>query len=522
MSRIPYVDLEVLDVPQAVEADVCVIGAGAAGIYLANKLARSGRQVVLLEAGPERTVASVHAGFECEMDLTDYSGAISGRFFGLGGTTAHWGGLLVPHTDCDVREGEDSEWAWRHILEAIKTSAALVLADLGYSHGTDFETWPAASEARMVSTLRGAGVGTMSALHLPFRRKNLVSLLDVTSPQKERLKIYIGAVAKAWDGAPENSHYRIRTVHAVSLSGNRVSVSAKNFVIAAGALESARMLLEINADADGQVLRSGAAPGAYLTDHLSLPIADVPDTALRRTAALFAPHFSGAWMRSLRFVDGGLGVFPARGFAHFNFVNRSPGFELARKSLQAVQQRQWPVVSTADILSGVSDITRLAGARVFRSRLYIPAAAHANLQLDIEQRPSRENCIRLTERRDRLGRRVPAIRWSISQADQTCIEIAARSFLKAWPGKAAGLPQLDPCKLDLGGGKLHDAYHPAGTTRMGNNADAVVDQDLRVRGTENLYVASTGVLPSAGSANPTFSMLCLTHKLAERLATCRK
>jgi choline dehydrogenase-like flavoprotein len=53
---------------------------------------------------------------------------------------------------------------------------------------------------------------------------------------------------------------------------------------------------------------------------------------------------------------------------------------------------------------------------------------------------------------------------------------------------------------------------------MGSGSEATVDFDLRVNGTANLYVLSTGVLPGAGTANPTFSMFCLGDRLAETLA----
>ena len=52
---------------------------------------------------------------------------------------------------------------------------------------------------------------------------------------------------------------------------------------------------------------------------------------------------------------------------------------------------------------------------------------------------------------------------------------------------------------------------------MGKNTEAVVDENLKVWGLENLWVVSTGVLPSAGSANPSFTMLCLADRLAEQL-----
>ena len=63
----------------------------------------------------------------------------------------------------------------------------------------------------------------------------------------------------------------------------------------------------------------------------------------------------------------------------------------------------------------------------------------------------------------------------------------------------------------------HDAYHPVGTLRFGQDREAVVDKNLKVWGLNNLWAVSTGVLPSAGSANPTFTMLCLADKLVDEL-----
>jgi choline dehydrogenase len=57
-----------------------------------------------------------------------------------------------------------------------------------------------------------------------------------------------------------------------------------------------------------------------------------------------------------------------------------------------------------------------------------------------------------------------------------------------------------------------------GTCRLGLDDDSVVDPSLKVRGLDNVWIASTAVLPSAGSANPTFSMLCLAEHAAKAIA----
>ena len=80
------------------DCEVCIVGGGAAGIYLATELSRKGVDTILLEAGGKTTTNSTSAGFNINSEGELYLGATKGRYFGLGGTTAHWGGVLVPHT----------------------------------------------------------------------------------------------------------------------------------------------------------------------------------------------------------------------------------------------------------------------------------------------------------------------------------------------------------------------------------------------------------------------------------------
>ena len=57
-----------------------------------------------------------------------------------------------------------------------------------------------------------------------------------------------------------------------------------------------------------------------------------------------------------------------------------------------------------------------------------------------------------------------------------------------------------------------------GGTRMSvGPQDGIVDKELRVHGIDNLSVASLSVFPTGGSSNPTFTLMMLTLRLAERL-----
>ncbi len=61
-------------------------------------------------------------------------------------------------------------------------------------------------------------------------------------------------------------------------------------------------------------------------------------------------------------------------------------------------------------------------------------------------------------------------------------------------------------------------YHPVGTCRMGNDELAVVSPDLRVRGTENLWVADASVMPDLISGNTNSACLMIGTKLGKQLA----
>ncbi|MGH6693496.1 MAG: GMC family oxidoreductase [Gammaproteobacteria bacterium] len=169
--------------------------------------------------------------------------------------------------------------------------------------------------------------------------------------------------------------------------------------------------------------------------------------------------------------------------------------------------------------TGLNGLIGLAYGRFVRSRLYIPQGTSSRLQLDIEQLPAADNRVHLGDETDKLGRPVAIIHWRIGNADYRAIRLLSQRFMRSWPAAALGGVRLVRVHADAASMKPYDAYHPVGTCRMGDDAEATVDLDLRVRGTRNLFVLSTGVLPSAGTANPTFSMLCLGDKLAETLTS---
>jgi choline dehydrogenase-like flavoprotein len=170
------------------------------------------------------------------------------------------------------------------------------------------------------------------------------------------------------------------------------------------------------------------------------------------------------------------------------------------------------------LINGSTGLTGLAWNQLIRSRLYIPPDTAMHLQLDIEQVPDTRNRITLGDELDSHGRPIAEISWQINSLDYTNIEKAAMTVISKWPSSAIGLPELDAIDNPSVGEKPHDVYHPVGTCKMGEDNESVVSPDLLVHGASNVFLLSTAVFPTAGSANPTFGMLCFAERLSELLS----
>lgn len=498
--------------------DVCLIGAGAAGLYLAARLSTLGLNVVVLEAGGVNCAPGSSLGIECAFSGAPYPGAFDGRAFGWGGSTSRWGGLLAPYGSFDARErDEPGTDAWEHIAATVRARSSAVFRALGLRGRPDFNALPERLLGEAYRVLQQHEIDTVAGEFLPFRRRNLTYLLS--GAHGDKVRVYLNAVACGWTIDARNGSGKIQAVAARSPNARGVRVSAASFVVAAGAVESARSLLEIDRLTGQRMLPASAATGRFLSDHLSCRIAHVPRDSRGHVARQFGPVFSKGRMRSFRFKARGGEAGERRHFAHFLFDIDTAAFRLAREILLRRQSRATSMPNVKALLSAGLGIGSLAYHRVLKSRLHIAPDTKSHLQLDVEQKPIWQNGVSLGAQQDQYGRPIATLQWAISTDDQTCIERIAKGFLERWPRADARFPKLLPIEMTASAPKPHDAYHPVGMCRMGTDDEATLDLDLRVKGTANLYVLSTAAFPSAGSANPTFSMFCLGEALAEKLVT---
>jgi choline dehydrogenase-like flavoprotein len=156
-------------------------------------------------------------------------------------------------------------------------------------------------------------------------------------------------------------------------------------------------------------------------------------------------------------------------------------------------------------------------AHTLRSR----ALSSAHLQLQVSQQeihwslqrelePTRANHLRLGNALDANGQRRAIFHFQSSGRDRRSQE--AGLDLRDEMARALG---LEPGSART---SEHFRAHPAGLCRMGSKAaEAVVDPHNQVFGLRNLFVSGASVFPTAGTANPTLTVVALTLRLGDHL-----
>lgn len=476
------IDTRTLPDGSRIQADIVIIGSGAAGLTLAHEFAGTTASICILESGGEEVSSAVNTLSAGTARLCGPDGSIvqcddymtESRERSFGGTLNVWGGKCaeLDPIDFEQRDWMDgSGWPFdKAELQPFYARSCALLGIATFDSRLRDGTSPVRlnGERKFVTALRTFSDLTGKLSGEKFHRfKHAVAGQDGVSVYLYATAIGIEATA-AGDAV---SHVVIGT-----LEGKRHSVCGKLVVLAAGGLENPRLLLHANT----------GWPGARLNPH---------DQVGR--------HFAGHGI--IRSV-GAPGDRPA-------VVEFSPGMSkrfglYLDKDLTAVQglftlSRAW---QRREGLSGFS--VTLEPIVVEHGREYSP------VYFSLEQRPNPHSRLTLTDHRDRFGLRRLDLDWRFDAADKDTLVRAIREF-------AAELEQSGIGRLHAEFGamrfaeSLEAARHHIGTTRMHTDPRrGVVDAHGRVHGIGNLYVAGASVFPTAGLANPTLTIMALAMRLA--------
>jgi choline dehydrogenase-like flavoprotein len=505
------------DVAPDHSADVCVVGAGVAGIAVAQQLLGTGRSVLLLESGgleADETVSRLTRGEMAGLPLR----IEQGRARVFGGTGTVWPGqcIRLDPSDFEVRDWVPHS-GWPLTADALEPWYERAEAWLGIpARDSDERAW-----RRFGLTppeLDPQQVRHKSAVYSPHPDVGALHRAAFAEAGDLRVLLHATAVGLRLGGdgsAPESLEIR-------SGDGRVGRVTAGTFVLAGGGIENARLLLLSGIGREHDVV------GRFLQDHPTV-WADVetdrPEALqefygwLGRGRVRYVPR-----IRLDRQVQRRHRVLNA--IATFVYQRRETRGVTAAKALsRAVQQRRWLTdVRPSDVrgLAGELDgVARAAFRRFVRGRPSAEPLARTQVQILLEQAPHPDSRLTLSDELDDLGTPRVRVDWRLSELERrtarTAVDVLDAELRRLGLGRVVGTEWLEG---DDWAARLEDAFHNIGTTRMSADpATGVVDPDCRVHGVPGLFVVGSSVFPTSGYANPTLTIVALALRLADHLAS---
>ena len=511
-----------------IETDVLIVGAGIAGLVLADRLRRKNVRVTILESGG-RDPSTDGDPLNQVIQLGDpYTGATQGRSRCLGGTSTMWGGALLPFLTNDLAA---RPYLGLPAFPVRMEELAPYLPEVDKLFGLDSGSYEE-EFVRQIGASRRVPTGdddfqVRFAKWPPFKNRNLALLLSKMLADDADLEVSVNSTVTEFEMSEGG---RVTLVTARHESGRSVTVGAKRIVICAGAIETTRLLLLLDRQHESRIFQECEALGRYFYDHISLPVAEIEPRDVNRLNRMAGFRFVGSTMRSLRFeltprAQSSEGVGSA--FGHISFrTTGSTGFDALRQFMR-FQQRTGRI-ELCQLLSVVSELpyfVRVGFWRAFHRQLLWPRPAVYELHVVAEQLPKASNRVTLSVQRDVLGLPVAAIDWRVTSEDWRTFAVFGKRFDSFWTRR--GLQAIGTLKwlnqANEGSGapaSQTDVYHPGGSTRMGADPrTSVLDPNLKVFGISNLWTASTAAFPSGGGANPTLTLILFVMRLADHLAS---
>lgn len=497
-----------------VDGDVCVVGAGAAGITIALQLMTSRLGVVLIESGGLEREAATQALYKSSQSGIPTGKLHLNRLRYFGGTTGHWGGWCRPLDPIDFEQRAwvpHSGWPFSHAeLDRYYPPAHRLCEVAGPNY--DPAHWTTAEAQARGQLLSGEPLRNI-VFHVsdpPTRfgsryRGELESAANITTYLRSNLI----------DIETDNDARHVTGLRLATLAGHKFRVRALLYILAAGAVENARLLLSSDAVQKAGLGNGNDLVGRYFGQH--------PCVRKTRCVTLTGDvlkRFARRGSRDDVRIATGLSTRVARENRILNshFLLLLDRKREDRTLLRSLYDRFTGQAGEDRFEDAVADLLGEFGQPDGAG----PGRRFFTIEERAEQAPNPDSRVTLGGERDALGMRRIDMNWRLGELDLVTLrrieEVLSREFgssglgrLKEWPENYNPIEPSDE--------PLHGGHHHYGTTRMHVDARrGVVDADCMVHGIDNLYAAGSSVFPTTGHANPTLTIVALALRLSETIA----
>ena len=455
------------------KSPVLIIGSGPAGISLAIDLAKKNINSIIIEAGEE---------FYSEESQSQYDGKIIGdpleqlsesRLRQLGGTSGIWGG-------------------WSRPLE-----------------NYDFLEWPI-SKKDIEPYLDGA----CSILNIPnkFRSTNLNKEINQIEYQysqvrfgdhyndflrkTKKIKIFLNSQFDHFESIDN------KITHAIIKTKNgEIKLKSQNFVLATGGIENSRILLWSRIK-NPNLLDKKLPIGKYWMSHPFI---------YGGQGIVYKQKIKKSFQKKFINVDDSpIHFTPSENFLKSNnILSSSIHIEPSEDKEYTKKQILRDIACLAPKLS--QKIRKLYNNKDLLC---------GNIKMHLQENYDMKNSVTLDSERDNFNIPKPVLNYTQSPTSVLGCKKLLIAFANLCLDKDIG--RISVSDEIMNGNKIKEiaqgGYHHCGGTVMGESIKtSVVNSDLKVHNTDNLYVLGSSIFTSVGYVNPTLSIVQFSLRLSNFL-----
>jgi choline dehydrogenase-like flavoprotein len=494
------VDLNEANDLGSLTVDLCIVGAGAAGLAIASEMSSASLTVAVAESGGMNFEASTQALYAVDISGLPHPGSTQGRFRVCGGSTTMWGGQALPLMPLDF---EPREWiphsGWPISFDELKSfypraCRFLLLDEMNF-------------DSDLFSHLRTRPPA--------FDRTRLWYHFSKWSPKPSVREHYLPALrrsrnctlllhANVTEIVLDANSQQVTEVEVQSLGGRRAAIRGRAYVLCVGGIETARLLLANRKQRPNGIGNESDLVGRFFQDHPSAIVGCLNTPSPARAQKI-------------------LNVFHKRGLKYSVRCTATPEWQRQNQTLNASMgttfaEERSTLQDLKDIYSALRErrncVSRWFGRKLLRTLLHPSGAispayyflvrgrsfapgARMLIGITSEQQPNPESRVLLSEKLDALGIPRANVRWQLTDLTlHTIRKFAAtlrEEFSKAGIGEIEPEPWLVENSTDWTS-HINDQFHHIGTTRMSDSPRAgVVDRNCQIHGVQSVYRQQCGL-----------------------------
>jgi len=548
---------------EQIKTDVCIVGAGPAGISMASEFIGQNIEVSIIESGAFEFDASTQklAAGKTFGDPLLQPIDVNRRQFG--GNSNIWiikiikkrlGLRYVPFDEIDFEKRDwipYSGWPFkRSHLEPFYKRAQVVCQANEFAYDPEFWENDQHKQFPLNKNILESGVfqfGPADVFHTHYREKLQAA---------ENIKVY--TYANAVEIETDESGKTVDKIRLACLAGKQFSISAKVFILACGGFENARLLLMSNQQQTEGLGNQNDVVGRYYHDHTqAIGNYFIPkDRNLVNRAAFYDLlevkgtsvqgflRLSPQILEQERLLNSSTMFFPrpnireTKAITSFKHLGETL-LHIIKESAPTKQLFAQLPSNLLNIVMGMDYITKALYLAKTQRQSILPNSGSGGwskltdnsdrferfeLMHLIEQSPHPDNRVKLSKERDALGCQKLQIDWRWRDDDaksfERSLQLIGKELAKTDMGELQinyneqGLPKIV---------RPTGSHHLMGTTRMHNDPkQGVVDSDCKVHGINNLFIAGSSTFPTGGYANPTLTIVAMSLRLADLVSKMLK